>query len=147
MPQDNKSDVIPAQKKKLNLRLGLNRREWLEAAAGQGAALADELTTERILHSPGGYEADPLARPLTKLPEPAYIAAGQGLTAGLTWAAHRLKHSHNRFLRGLGDVAQDIQIGANAGNAIRNSQLPVQHSQVPDLMPPIKPRPLGSKPR
>lgn len=76
MPQNDKSDVIPAKKK---LDLGLSKREWGEALAGQGASLADELTTERVLHH-GGYEADPLARPFTKLPEPAYIAVGQGLT-------------------------------------------------------------------
>lgn len=123
MPQNDKPDVVPAQKRKLNL--GLSKREWGEALAGQGAALADELTTERILHSPGGYEADPLAKPFTKLPEPAYIAAGQAATAGLTAVAHELKHSKHKLLRVIGDVAQDIQIGVNAGNAIRNSQLPV----------------------
>ena len=110
-------------KPKTPLKLGLTKRELLEAIAGQGAALADEITTERNLHR--GYgEGDPLARPLTRLPEPAYIASGAALTAGLTYAAHKLKQSRHKILRAIGDVAQDVQIGLNTGNAIRNSQLP-----------------------
>lgn len=126
------------------LKLGLSRREWMEAIAGQGAALADELTTERNLHR--GYgEGDPLARPLTELPEPAYLATGAALTAGLTLAAHKMKESHNRFIRAIGDVAQDVQIGVNTGNAMRNASLPnnippaAQPPSIRNPRPPIPP--------
>lgn len=117
--------VKQPKKKKLDLGLsGLSTREKMEAIAGQMSALADELTTERELKH-GGREDDPAAKPFTKLPEPAYIASGAILTGGLTAAAHKLKESHNKLLRVIGNVAQDVQIGVNAGNAVRNSQEPI----------------------
>jgi hypothetical protein len=43
---------------------------------------------------PGGYfEADPLARPFTRLPAPAYYATGFALATGVNWLSWRMGRS------------------------------------------------------
>ncbi|SRR6266849_7953575 len=43
---------------------------------------------------PGGYfEADPLARPFTRLPAPAYYASGFALATGINWLSWRMGRS------------------------------------------------------
>ncbi len=57
------------------------------------------------------HENDPLARPLTNLPTPAYYASGVALATGVNWIAWKMAHSR-RWHR----VWWIPQVGAMAGN-------------------------------
>jgi hypothetical protein len=113
-------EPVAAKKK---LILGLSPEEMAGAAVGQGAALADELTTEHNLRG-GAQEHDPLAKPFTELPEPAYLASGAAMAGALTAIAHKMRESKHPLARAVGKIAQDVQIGLNAGNAANNAEHP-----------------------
>lgn len=58
------------------------------------------------------FERDPLARPLLKLPAPAYYACGVALATGVNWAALRMSRS-KRF-RKVWWIPQAISVAGNA---------------------------------
>lgn len=124
--QDSQSQPTPATKKsalKKALTLGLTPRELAGAGAGEAAAAADEITTEKNFGK--GYgEEDPIARPFTHLPEKEYMALGAAATLGLAEVAHQMKQSSQPLIRHIGKIIEPIQIEANATNAVRNSELP-----------------------
>ena len=70
------------------------KMQFLILSAGvYGAAFADMHGTLKERKYPWWYEADPLARPLVKLPAPAYYATGFALATGLNWISWKVGHS------------------------------------------------------
>ncbi len=58
------------------------------------ASLADMRQTMCVRNYPWWQEKDPLARPLVRLPAPAYYAAGLALATGVNWMSWKMGHSH-----------------------------------------------------
>jgi hypothetical protein len=58
------------------------------------------------------YEADPFARPLIKLPKPAYYATGLALATGVNFLAWKMEHSR-RFHK-VWFIPQLLSTGGNA---------------------------------
>ena len=89
------------------------RRLWAALmAASLGSAAADVHCTIQILHE-GGYETDPLARPLTNLPTPAYATLSMMGAAGVDWLGLKLQSSHHVWIRRFWWVPQALQIQSN----------------------------------
>jgi hypothetical protein len=57
------------------------------------AAVADMHQTLQQRNIPRWHEADPLARPLVRLPAPAYYASGLVMATGLNWLSWKMAHS------------------------------------------------------
>lgn len=71
-----------------------NKRRFLILSAGVYAAgLADMHQTMHNKQYSWWYERDPLAKPLVKLPVPAYYAAGLALATGVNWLSWKMGHS------------------------------------------------------
>lgn len=68
------------------------QRFFLMSTAVYGLAFLD--MHETVSLKPGLFEHDPLARPFTRLPNPAYYACGAAMATGVNWAAWRMLHSH-----------------------------------------------------
>ena len=77
-------------------------------------AVGDVSTTIIVLKQPGGYERNPLARPFTNLPRPAYVASSLAMITSLNYISHRMHHSQNKFLRKTWWV---LPVAAAIGNA------------------------------
>ncbi len=75
------------------------------------ASLADMHQTLLAKQSPWWYEADPLARPLVRLPTPAYYATGLALATGVNWLSWKMGHS--RRWRKLAPLPQLLAISGN----------------------------------
>jgi len=89
------------------------RRVWaVLTTASLGAAAADVHCTLQILHE-GGYETDPLARPFTNLPAPAYATAAMLGAAGIDWIGLRMQSSRHLWIRRLWWAPQVAQIQFN----------------------------------
>ena len=63
------------------------------SAAVYGASLADMHQTLRVRHYDWWTETDPLARPIVRLPAPAYYATGLALATGVNWLSWKMGHS------------------------------------------------------
>lgn len=63
------------------------------SAAVYAASLADMHETMRVRNKPWWYERDPLARPIVRLPAPAYYATGLALAKGVNWMSWKMGHS------------------------------------------------------
>jgi hypothetical protein len=57
------------------------------------------------------HESDPLARPLVRLPAPAYYATGLAMATGLNWVSWKMGHS--RKWHKLAAIPQLLSIGGN----------------------------------
>jgi hypothetical protein len=86
----------------------------LDMHATEGPA---ELGRQRHRQDPGytpsySYENNPLARPLLKLPAPAYYACGAAFTTSINWLSFRMSRSQ-RF-RKVWWVPQALSVAGNA---------------------------------
>lgn len=63
------------------------------SAAVYTASLADMHQTMRVRNEPWWFERDPLARPIVRLPAPAYYATGLALATGVNWLSWKMGHS------------------------------------------------------
>ena len=81
------------------------------SAAVYGASLADMHQTVQERKYSWWYETNPLARPLVRLPTPAYYATGLAMATGLNWISWKMGHS--RKWHRLAAIPQLIAIGGN----------------------------------
>jgi hypothetical protein len=81
------------------------------STAVYGASLADMHQTLRERNYSWWYEKDPLARPIVRLPAPAYYATGLALATSLNWISWKMGHS--RKWRKLAAIPQLLAIGGN----------------------------------
>jgi hypothetical protein len=81
-------------------------------AATFAAAATDSVQTVFAARA-GAVEVDPLARPFTQLPTPAYLMVSETLPTGCALLARKMHHSNNRALRRLWWLPQTIELGAN----------------------------------
>ena len=100
--------------------LKLPKGMWLSlSAATYTAAAFDMHATADALewfnkhphYYAGPTETDPLARPLVRLPRPAYYACGFALATGVNWLGYRM--SRSRRWRKVWWLPQSVSIGAN----------------------------------
>jgi hypothetical protein len=75
------------------------------------AAFADMHQTLQERNLYGWREADPLARPLIRLPAPAYYASGLVMATGLNWLSWKMAHS--RRWHKLAPIPQLLAVGGN----------------------------------
>ena len=61
------------------------------SVAVYGASLADMHQTLAFRNNSWWYETDPLAKPLVRLPAPAYYATGLAMATGLNWISWRME--------------------------------------------------------
>ena len=83
----------------------------LLSTAVYGAAFADMYQTLQQRNNPGWHEGDPLARPLLRLPAPAYYATGLVMATGLNWLGWKMAHS--RRWHKLAPIPQLLAVGGN----------------------------------
>jgi hypothetical protein len=70
------------------------KKQFLVLSAGVYAAgLADMHQTLFVRRYSWWYEKDPLAKPMVRLPAPAYYATGLALATGLNWLSWKMGHS------------------------------------------------------
>lgn len=81
------------------------------SAAVYGASFTDMHQTLQERKYPWWYETDPLARPLVRLPTPAYYAGGLAMATGLNWISWKMGHS--RRWHKLAAIPQLFAIGGN----------------------------------
>lgn len=83
-------------------------RAWKLLTIASGAAVTLDMATTTVAD---GHEEDPLARPIVKLPTPAYFAVGYTEAAAVDWLGLRMYRSRrwHRFWW----VPQALQIGGN----------------------------------
>ena len=82
------------------------------SAAVYAASLADMHETIRVRNEAWWYERDPLARPIVRLPAPAYYASGLALATGVNWLSWKMGHS--RRWRKLAFMPQVMSIAGNS---------------------------------
>jgi hypothetical protein len=70
-----------------------NVRFAILSAAIYGAAFADMHQTLQDRKYSWWHENDPLAKPLVRLPAPAYYAAGLAMATGVNWLGWKMHHS------------------------------------------------------
>jgi hypothetical protein len=83
----------------------------LLSAAVYGAALADMHQTLAERKNSWWYETDPLAKPLVRLPAPAYYAVGLVMATGVNWLSWKMAHS--RRWHKLAPIPQMLSISGN----------------------------------
>lgn len=89
-----------------------HKMQFLVLSAGvYGASFADMHETLKQRKYSWWYEGDPLARPLVKLPAPAYYATGFALATGLNWVSWKMGHS--RRWHKLAAIPQLLAISGN----------------------------------
>jgi hypothetical protein len=81
------------------------------SAAVYGASLADMHQTLAVRNNSWWYEIDPLAKPLVRLPAPAYYTVGLVMATGVNWLSWKMAHS-----RRWGKLAPIPQLLAISGN-------------------------------
>jgi len=70
------------------------KKQFVALSAGvYAASLADMHQTMHVRSYSWWQEKDPLARPLLRLPAPAYYAAGLSLATGVNWISWKMGHS------------------------------------------------------
>lgn len=82
------------------------------STAVYAASLADMHETMRVRNESWWYERDPLARPIVRLPAPAYYTTGLALATGVNWVSWKMGHS--RRWHKLAFVPQVISIAGNS---------------------------------
>lgn len=82
------------------------------SAAVYMASLADMHQTMHVRNQPSWFERDPLARPIVRLPAPAYYATGLTLATGVNWLSWRMGHS--RRWHKLAFMSQLFSIAGNS---------------------------------
>jgi hypothetical protein len=116
--QKLQEDPVPV-KKPATLRVP--KIPWLSlSAATYTAAAFDMHATAKAVELGKKYpafylgypEADPIARPLVRLPRPAYYACGFALATGVNWLGYRMSRSHK--WRKVWWLPQSISISANS---------------------------------
>ncbi|HEX4545249.1 MAG TPA: hypothetical protein VH110_02730 [Candidatus Acidoferrum sp.] len=95
--------VLPARSSKTGF--------LLLSAGVYAASFADMHQTLARRNNSGWYEADPLARPLVRLPAPAYYATGLAMATGINWLSWKMAHSR-RWHR-LAPIPQLLAISGN----------------------------------
>jgi hypothetical protein len=86
-----KSGILAGTKK---LPVHFNKKQFIFlSAAVYAASLADMHQTLRVRHYDWWTETDPLARPIVKLPAPAYYVTGLALATGINWLSWKMGHS------------------------------------------------------
>jgi len=104
-----------------HVRKSAERRVWkVLTVASLGAAAADVHFTIHNLNN-GGYEKDPLARPFTNLPTPAYATFSMLGAAAADWFGWKLQRSRHPWVRRFWWVPQVVQIQGNVRGAITSS--------------------------
>lgn len=88
---------------------------------GFAFAASDVDCTVQILRQ-GGYESNPLARPITNLPTPAYVAVSMIGEAGVDWFGLKLQESRNPWLRRFWWAPQLYMIQANVYGTIHTER-------------------------
>ena len=83
----------------------------LLSAAVYAAAFADMHQTLSAKHYSWWSESDPLARPLVRLPAPAYYASGVVLATGVNWLSWKM--SRSRRWHKLAPIPQLLTISGN----------------------------------
>ena len=73
--------------------------------------MADMHQTLAFRNNSWWYETDPLAKPLVRLPAPAYWATGLAMATGLNWIGGRMGHS-SRWPK-LSPIPQMLAIAGN----------------------------------
>jgi hypothetical protein len=81
------------------------------SVAVYGASLADMHQTLAFRNNSWWYETDPLAKPLVRLPAPAYYATGLAMATDLNWISWRMGHS--RRWRKLSPIPQLLAVAGN----------------------------------
>jgi hypothetical protein len=81
------------------------------SAAVYGASLADMHQTLAVRNNWWWYETNPLARPLVRLPAPAYYTVGLVMATGVNWLSWKMAHS--RRWRKLAPIPQLLSISGN----------------------------------
>ncbi|HKM83203.1 MAG TPA: hypothetical protein VJY15_19865 [Candidatus Acidoferrum sp.] len=111
-------DPVPVKKPAV-LRVPKIPWIFLSAATYTAAALDMHATADAVELAKkypaiywGNPEADPLARPFVKLPQPAYYACGFALATGINWLGYKM--SHSRKWRRVWWLPQSISVGANS---------------------------------
>lgn len=100
-----------------------HKNQFIVLSAGvYAASFADMHQTLHVRHYSWWTETDPLARPLAKLPAPAYYAAGFALATGVNWLSWKMGHS--RRWHKLAVIPQLLTIAGNTygyrSNCYRN---------------------------
>jgi hypothetical protein len=83
----------------------------LLSAAVYGSALADMHQTLDVRENYWWHETDPLAKPLVRLPAPAYYATGLAMATGVNWLSWKMARSHR--WRKLAPIPQILSITGN----------------------------------
>ena len=74
--------------------LRFHKRQFVAlSVAVYAASLADMRETLRFRNESWWYERDPLAKPIVRLPAPAYYATGLALASGVNWLSLKMGHS------------------------------------------------------
>lgn len=81
------------------------------SVAAYAASLADMHETIRVRNESWWYERDPLARPIVRLPMPAYYASGLALATAVNWLSWKMGHS--RKWRRIAPLPQLFSIAGN----------------------------------
>ena len=110
-------------KPKTSGRLFRTRYAILTAAV-YGAGLGDMHQTLEVRKYSGWYETDPLARPFSRLPAPAYYATGLALATGVNWLSWKM--AHTRRWHKLSSIPQILVIGGNLYGIHSNLSLSTQ---------------------
>jgi hypothetical protein len=90
----------------------LSKKRFVLLSAGvYGAALADMHQTLAVRENSWWYETNPLAKPLVRLPAPAYYATGLAMATGINWLSWKMARS--RRWRKLAPIPQLLAVSGN----------------------------------
>jgi hypothetical protein len=85
----------PLQPKPKSTTINFSKtRLILFSAAVYAASIADMHQTLDVRKNYWWHETDPLAKPLVRLPAPAYYATGLAMATGVNWLSWKMARSH-----------------------------------------------------